>query len=66
MKARPLTDNERERASWDLLIDHVVIFRDRGNAFVLDENGTPREGPVYRDGTVIPNEVGFPPVTEPD
>lgn len=50
----------------DLLTDHVVIFRDGGNALVLDTDGTPREGPVSRDGSVIPNKVEFPPVTEPD
>jgi len=66
MNIRPLTENERERSNLDLRTSHVVIFRGGGNALVLDEDGTPREDPVYRDGTVVPNEVEFPPVTEPD
>ena len=57
MNIRPLTENERERSNLDLCTSHVVIFRDGGNALVLDEDGTPREGPVYHDGTVVPNDV---------
>ena len=42
------------------------MYRDSGNVLILDENGTPREVPVSRDGSMIPNGREFTPVPEPD
>lgn len=39
MSIRTLGEEERERSGFDLLTDHVVIFRDGCDALVLDEDG---------------------------